>query len=59
MNLFSFQLSQRQFEVVRKMHAVRDFRLVFCADVPDCVVEPAIKLLEDLVKEEKEKGGLD
>ena len=53
------QRCQQQFEVFKEMHNVRNFRLVLCADVFDCMVESAMKMLEDLVKEEKEKGGLD
>ena len=48
-----------EFELFREMHRVRDFRLVLCADVFDCIVEPAIKALEHVVKKEKERGGLD
>jgi len=41
------------------MHSGRDFRLVLCADVFDCVVERARQTLEHFVKAEKAKGGLD
>ena len=55
----SAENSQQQFEVFRTIHNIRDFRLVLCADVPDCIVDPAVEVLECLVKEEKNKGGLD
>ena len=58
-SLNSAQRSQRQFEVFREIHHVRDFRLVLCVDVFDRILEPAIKMLEGVVKEEMEKGGLD
>ena len=50
---------ENQFKVFRDMHNARDFRLVLCADVLDCIVEPAVQVLEHVVGEEKEKGGLD
>ena len=50
---------QRELKVFREMHMVRDFRLVFCVDVLDCVVESATEVLEYVVKKEKERGGFD
>ena len=44
---------QQQFKVLREMQSVRDFRLVLCADVFDCIVEPAIRELEYAVKKER------
>jgi len=41
------------------MHSIRDFRLVLCADVFNCVIKPAMRTLKHIVREEKEKGGLD
>jgi hypothetical protein len=55
---FSSPWYQWQFRAFREMYTVRDFRLVLCADVPNCVVERAIQILEDNVKAEKLKGGL-
>ena len=42
---------RHQFGVFREMHSVRDFRLVFCADVFDCMVEEGVETLERMVKE--------
>jgi len=54
------QNRQRQFEVFHKMHKVRDFRLVFCADIFDFMTgNDAVEQLEHLVKKEEEKGGFD
>ena len=52
------QRCQQQFEVFHKIHNVRDFRLMLCADVFDCMVEETVKTLKRFVKEEKERGGL-
>ena len=41
------------------MHDARDFRLVLCADVFDCMVEDSIKALERIVEGEEATGGLD
>jgi len=49
---------QQHLEVSHKVHNVRGFRLVHCADVSDCIVERAIKALERFVKAGKMKGGL-
>ena len=50
---------RRQFEVFREMHSARDFRLVLCADVIDCMVVDGIETLERITKEEGAMGGLD
>jgi len=42
---------QQQLRVFHEMHSVRDFRLVLCADVSECMVECAIETLEHIVKE--------
>jgi len=53
------QNRQQQFEVFREMHKVRDFRLVFCADILDCgAASGAMKMLKHFVKKEKKQGGL-
>ena len=49
---------QHQFKVFREMHSARDFRLVFCADVFDCMVMDGLKTLERIVKAEEAMGGL-
>ena len=48
-----------QFELFRKMHRVRGFQLVLCADVFDNVVEYAMEVLEQTVAAEKVEGGFD
>jgi len=40
------------------MHKVRDFRLVFCADIFNCEAKGSMIMLERFVKKEKERGGL-
>ena len=46
-----------QFELFRKMHRVRGFRLVLCANVWDRVVEYTMRVLKQAVAVEKAKGG--
>jgi len=47
---------EQHLRVLREMHkAWRDFRLVLCADVFDCMVEYGVQTLEDIVN----MGGLD
>jgi hypothetical protein len=46
----------RQFRTFHEMHKTRDFRLVLCADVFDCIVERAIQRLKHIVDV---NGGLD
>jgi len=48
---------QRQLKVFREMHSARDFRLVLCADVFDCMVVDGIETLERIVKAESATGG--
>ena len=50
---------QQRFKAIREMHRARNFRLVFCANVAECVAEDAVRTLGSVVKEEKAKGGLD
>ena len=47
------------FRVFRRMHSARDFRLVLCADVFDCMAECCIETLERVVEAEKATGRLD
>ena len=47
------------FKVFRKMYAIRDFQLVLCVDVWDCVGEHAKGLLKEAVAVEKAKNGFD
>jgi len=47
-----------QFKVFNEMYRVRDFRLVLCADVLDCIVESAMQELDRIVKAERMNGGL-
>jgi len=53
------QHSRRQFKVFRQMYRVREFRLVLCVDVLDCVVEDTMWALESIVEVERESGRLD
>ena len=50
---------KRHFRLFREMHKVRDFRLVLCADVFDCLVEHAIQTLEHTLIAREVNGGLD
>ena len=52
-------LYERQFRVFREMHNARDFYLVLCADVFDCMVEHAVQTLEHIVNTKEVNGGLD
>jgi len=45
--------------VFNEMYRVRDFRLVLCVDVLDCIVESAMRNLDRIVKTERMIGGLD
>jgi len=50
---------KRHFRLFREMHKVRDFRLVLCADVFDCMVEDSIRTLEHTLITSEVNGGLD
>ena len=50
---------QPHLEVFRDMHSVRDFRLVLCVDVLDCMAEDSTRMLGGIVKVEEAKGGFD
>ena len=47
------------FEMLRRMHAVRGFRLTLCAEVWDCVGEYAVRVLKRAVAVEKVAKRLD
>ena len=49
----------RQFEILREVRKVRDFRLVLSAVVWGCIGEYPVQVLEKAVEEEKVKGGFD
>ena len=49
----------RRFEVFREMHKARNFRLVLCVDVLDCMGGYAMQVLERAIAAEKAKGGFD
>jgi len=53
------QNHQREFQVFRKMHKVRSFQLVLCADVWDGVVVAAVRELERVVATERAERGFD
>jgi hypothetical protein len=48
-----------RFRVLSEMHRVREFRLVLCAGVPDCIAERALQALKQIVEAERMRGGLD
>ena len=48
-----------QFEVLREVRKVRDFRLVLCAMVWGCVGEYPVQVLEKAVEDERVNGGFD
>ena len=48
---------RHQFGVFREMHGVRDFRLVLCVDVFDCMMEGGVKILERVGQAEGAVGG--
>ena len=49
---------RHQFKVFREIYSTRDFRLVLCADVFDCMVEDSIEKLEHIAKAEEVTWGL-
>lgn len=49
---------QKRFRVLSEIFRVRKFRLVLCADVPDCIAKYANWVLEDIVEAERKNGGL-
>ena len=53
------QLHTERFKVFGEMYRVRDFRLVLCADVLDCIAECAMRTLEDVVEVERMAGRVD
>ena len=53
------QRHKQQFKVFREVHDARDFRLVLCADVYDCMVDFAIQTLEHNVYSTEVNGGLE
>ena len=44
--------------VLSGMHRMREFQLVLCADVLDCIAEYAVQVLERTVGVERKHGGL-
>ena len=48
-----------RFKVFREMYRVKEFRLVLCVDVPDCIAERALRALERIVEVQRTNGGLD
>ena len=50
---------RRRFEIFREAHKVLDFRLVLCANVWNYVEEYSVRVLEEILAEEKEKRGFD
>ena len=50
---------RRHLRVFREIHNVRDFRLVLCVDALACVMDQAIKQMEEIVERERARGGFD
>ena len=50
---------RKRFKAFRQMYKEREFRLVLCADVLDCVADYAVGVLDSVVKAERAKGRLD
>lgn len=48
----------RQFLVFGEMHRIREFRLLLCADVLECITESAVERLKRIVEVERKCGGL-
>lgn len=48
-----------QFGMFREMYGVRNFHLVLCLDVLECMAERAMQIFESVVKEEVAKGEFD
>lgn len=49
---------RERFKVLNEMYTVREFQLVLCADVLDCITEYAVQVLERIVESEWMGGGL-
>ena len=49
---------KRHFRLFRERHKARDFRLVLCVDVSNCMVEHAIQTLENTLIAREVNGGL-
>ena len=49
----------RRFELFREVHEVQDFSLILCASVWEPVVDHSVRMLEEAIAIEKEKGGFD
>ena len=52
-------IHQERFKVFSEMYAVREFRLVLCADVFDRDAEDTTRALESVVEAERMSGGFD
>ena len=50
---------RERFKVFSEMYAVREFRLLLCADVLDYAIEDTVRALEWIVEEERMSGRLD
>ena len=48
-----------RFKVYSEMYAVREFRLVICADVLGDAIEDTVRALECILEKERKNGGLD
>ena len=50
---------RRRFDVLREAHKVRDFRLVLSVEVWGPVIEYSVRMLNQVVAEERANGGFD
>jgi len=50
---------RKRFKMFSEMYAVREFRLVLCADVLDYAIEDTMRALECIVEKERMGGRLD
>ena len=50
---------RKRFKVFSEMYGAREFRLVLCANVPNCIAKRAMRVLKRVVEAERTSGGLD
>jgi len=55
----SIAFNPKLFGVISDMCKVRKIRLVFCADVLECIAERAVRMLKHYVETERRNGGLE
>ena len=50
---------RERFKVFSEMYRAREFRLVLCANVPNCIAKCAMRVLKRVVEAERTSGRLD